>query len=707
MRHYSRVTESFPLLQARTRRFSLGAPSDVTLSPDGARVAFLQSTGPTDPVKRLLVADIARDFHPTIAADPGALLTTDEELSPAERARRERLRESGAGIVSFNTDDTFTTAVFALSGSVGVAPLAADGQPARLLDLARPAIDPRIDPTGERIAWVCEGSLYVAARDGADERCLLEATHPLQTWGLANFLAAEEFDRVRGFWWAPDGAALLVEEVDESAVDEWHIANPSNPGETPRTVRYPAVGGANPRVRLWLVPLVGERTEIVWDQERWEYLVSVRWNGFGPPLVTLFDRPQRHSIVLSIDPTDGSTSVISHDEDTAWVSEIPGTPTWTADSQLVSTHQSGDVETVAIDGVAVELAADQQVTAVVRSSEDGLLLAIAPRATASSLVLVGRDGRVHPLAADEGWTVGDYRAGTLYTAHTDVDARDWSRQFSTWNPLDGGQSLIATLESHAMSPPIDVSPELVAVGERALNTVVLWPQDHIPGSARLPVIMNPYGGPHAQRVIEVGRAFAEAQWIANQGFAVIVTDGRGSPGRGPAWERAISGDLASMPLQDQVDALAGVAQRWPDDIDADRVGITGWSFGGYLAALAVLRRPDVFHAAVAGAPVTEWRLYDSAYTERYLGDPESAAANYDASSLLPLAAGLERPLMIIHGFADDNVVVAHSLQLSSALTAAGRPHTFVPLANVTHMTPQEEIAEKLLRLEVTFFQTHL
>ncbi|MFA7265564.1 MAG: prolyl oligopeptidase family serine peptidase [Candidatus Nanopelagicales bacterium] len=701
------MTESFPLLQARTRRFTLGAPSDVSLSPDGTRVAFLQSTGPTDSVKQLLVADITRDFRPMIAADPGVLLTSDEELSPAERARRERLRESGAGIVSFNTDDAFTTAVFALSGSVGVASLTTGGRPTRLLDVARPAVDPRVDPTGQRIAWVCAGSLHVAALNGTDERCLLEATHPLQTWGLANFLAAEEFDRVRGFWWAPDGSALLVEEVDESDVDQWHIANPSDPGATPHTVRYPAVGRPNPRVRLWLVPIVGERMEVGWDHDRWEYLVSVRWNNFGPPLVTLFDRPQRHSIVLSIDPTDGSTSVVGGDEDVAWVSVLPGTPTWTVDGQLVSTHQSGDVETVAIDGVAVELPAQQQVTAVVRSSDDGLLLAVAPRATASSLVLVGRDGRVHPLAADEGWTVGDFRAGTLYTAHADVDARDWARQFSTWNPTDGGQSLIATLESHAMTPPIDISPELVSVGERALNTVVLWPQDHVPGSARLPVVMNPYGGPHAQRVIEVGRAFAEAQWIANQGFAVIVTDGRGSPGRGPAWERAISGDLGSMPLQDQVDALTGVAQRWPDDIDVDRVGITGWSFGGYLAALAVLRRPDVFHAAVAGAPVTEWRLYDSAYTERYLGDPESAAANYDASSLLPLAAGLERPLMIIHGFADDNVVVAHSLQLSSALTAAGCPHTFVPLANVTHMTPQEEVAENLLRLEVAFFQSHL
>jgi dipeptidyl-peptidase-4 len=146
---------------------------------------------------------------------------------------------------------------------------------------------------------------------------------------------------------------------------------------------------------------------------------------------------------------------------------------------------------------------------------------------------------------------------------------------------------------------------------------------------------------------------------------------------------------------------------YPDDLDPTRVGIRGWSFGGYLAALAVLRRPDVFHAAVAGAPVTDWRLYDTGYTERYLGMPADEDAAYEASSLIPLAAGLTRPLLIIHGLADDNVVAAHTLRLSSALLAAGRPHSVLPLTGVTHMTPQEVVAENLLRAELDFFTEHL
>jgi len=159
-------------------------------------------------------------------------------------------------------------------------------------------------------------------------------------------------------------------------------------------------------------------------------------------------------------------------------------------------------------------------------------------------------------------------------------------------------------------------------------------------------------------------------------------------------------------LEDQVDALEALC-RTDDRLDRTRVGIRGWSFGGYLAALAVLRRPDVFHAAVAGAPVTDWRLYDTHYTERYLGHPDERPSNYRRTSLLADADRLRRPLLLVHGLVDDNVVVAHTLQFSSALLAAGRPHSVLPLSGVTHMTPQEVVAENLLRVQVAFLRSAL
>ncbi len=220
------------------------------------------------------------------------------------------------------------------------------------------------------------------------------------------------------------------------------------------------------------------------------------------------------------------------------------------------------------------------------------------------------------------------------------------------------------------------------------------------------MLLDPYGGPHAQRVLRSHAAFLSAQWFADQGFAVVIADGRGTPGRGSDWERAVHLDLATPVLEDQVDALRLAAAVHPA-LDLSRVAIRGWSFGGYLAALAVMRRPDVFHAAIAGAPVTEWRLYDTHYTERYLGDPTVDARPYAATSLLPIADELTRPLLLVHGLADDNVVAAHTLQLSSALLAAGKPHEVLPLVGVTHMTPQEVVAEHLLLHQLDFLRRAL
>jgi dipeptidyl-peptidase-4 len=225
-------------------------------------------------------------------------------------------------------------------------------------------------------------------------------------------------------------------------------------------------------------------------------------------------------------------------------------------------------------------------------------------------------------------------------------------------------------------------------------------------TTQLPVLFDPYGGPHAQRVVASRNAYLSSQWFADQGFVVVIADGVGTPGKGSEWERNVLNDLAQVVLDDQVEIVRALEDLEPR-ADTTRVGIRGWSFGGYLAALAVLRRGDVFHAAVAGAPVTDWRLYDTHYTERYLGNPSIDDTSYKRTSLIPDAPKLERPLLIIHGLADDNVVAAHTLQLSSALLAAGKVHEVLPLSGVTHMTPQEEVAENLLLHQLEFLKRSL
>jgi len=218
--------------------------------------------------------------------------------------------------------------------------------------------------------------------------------------------------------------------------------------------------------------------------------------------------------------------------------------------------------------------------------------------------------------------------------------------------------------------------------------------------------MDPYGGPHSQRVLKTASAFLASQWFAEQGFAVLVADGRGTPGRGPVWEREVYGDVFGPALEDQVAALTEAARSHPE-LDLGRVGIRGWSFGGSLAALAVLRRPDVFHAAVAGAPPTDLRLYDTHYRERFYGHPDRYPERYKAKSLLHEAPNLTRPLLLIHGLADDNVFPANTLRLSAALLAAGRPHEVLPLTGATHRVSDETADENLLWHEVRFLRRHL
>ncbi|MGG8408692.1 alpha/beta hydrolase family protein, partial [Streptomyces sp. 12297] len=242
------------------------------------------------------------------------------------------------------------------------------------------------------------------------------------------------------------------------------------------------------------------------------------------------------------------------------------------------------------------------------------------------------------------------------------------------------------------------------VTERGLPTALVLPRGHRPGE-RLPVLLDVYGGPGYQAVSAEPRRWQHRQWWADQGFAVVTTDNRGTPFVSPAFAHAMYRGFSEVTLADQVDALLALGERHPE-LDLGRVAVRGWSYGGYLAAMAVLRRPDVFHTAVAGAAPTDFRHYDTAYTERYLGLPQEHPEVYERDCLIGDAPALSRPLMLVHGLADDNVHPSHTLLLSQALTAAGRPHQLLALPGVTHMTPGG-VDEKLMALELDFLRRTL
>jgi dipeptidyl-peptidase-4 len=726
------MTESFPRQQARTQNFSLGAPRSFRVSPDGRRIVFLRSKGGSDPVTCLWALDLpdpgaAADTGPAerLVADPAAIGARRDE--PAEeRARRERSRERAGGVVAFATDAACTMAVFAMAGEVYRAGLAPGGPPPAPIGAAGPAIDPRPDPAGRRVAYVRDGALRITDLATGEDRVLIgpgtgqggEPDGPDISYGLAEFVAAEEMERLRGYWWAPDGSALLVARVDNAPVQRWHIADPANPDREPAQVRYPAAGTPNAWVSLLIAGLDGTVTPVGWDTAELPYLTTADWDDHGP-LIVVQSRDQRRTLMLAVDPGTGATTVVREDTDPHWLDIVPGAPARTADGRIVWTQVSGgslgllvaSAEDLADRHAAPVTPDGLNVRAVLAVDRDTVLFSASDAdPTRIGVWAYGPAGlaRVSPdTSAPEAGLHGAARGGGT----TVLTSRTLAGPGLTVTVLraDPGPALraVASIGSLADRPALPgPRVELLRAGERDLRTAVLLPSWHEPGSARLPVLMDPYGGPHAQRVLSSADAFWTSQWFAEQGFAVVIADGRGTPGRGPEWDRAVAGDLAGPVLDDQVDALTWVAERYPD-LDLGRVGIRGWSFGGYLSALAVLRRPDVFGAAIAGAPVTDWRLYDTHYTERYLGHPDTDGAAYDQSSLLADAHRLSRPLMLIHGLADDNVVVAHTLRLSSALLAAGRPHQVLPLTGVTHMASQEEVAENLLLLQVEFLRAAL
>ncbi|HZC41368.1 MAG TPA: prolyl oligopeptidase family serine peptidase [Streptosporangiaceae bacterium] len=739
------MTESFPRQQARTRGFSLGVPRSFQISPDGSRVAFLRSKGGTDPVTCLWVLDVSTGAE-HLAADPAGI-GADGDVPAAERARRERSRERAAGIVGYATDTALTMAAFALNGQVYVTDLSPDSKP-RALGARSPAIDPRPDPAGNRVAYACDGALRVTDLSSGEDRELIGPDGEAGvSFGLAEFIAAEEMGRMRGYWWAPDGSALLVARVDEKPVRTWYIADPANPDRPPSPARYPAAGTPNADVSLLLVRLDGTRSPVSWDRGGFPYLVTVSWEDTDP-LIVVQSRDQRRMRLLSADPGRDAVTVLREDTDDRWVDVVPGVPAlagggriaWTADAGGSKRLLVAMAEEYATGTAAPVTPAGLQVRAIADAGDDGVLFTASGQDPAEvslwhygsgGLARLTPDHGVHAarrsggttviasqsLAAD-GVTVRVLRDGPASAVPAWGDGPPKSPRMPAGGDGPAAPSRVAATEagriaSLAEIPNLPVpQPALFAAGTGGIPAALLLPSWHEPGSGKLPVLLDPYGGPHGQRVVAARSAFLTSQWLAEQGFAVVIADGRGTPGRGPEWDRAVWHDLSGPVLADQVEALAAAAERC-GDLDTARVGIRGWSFGGYLAALAVLRRPDVFHAAVAGAPPTDWLLYDTHYTERYLGHPDEDRGPYEACSPIRDAQRLRgagvtrRPLMIIHGLADDNVTVAHTLRLSSALLAAGYPHSVLPLSGVTHMASQEEVAENLLLLQVDFLRQAL
>ncbi len=695
---------------AATYRFRLGRPVSIRPGPEGEVILFLRS-GPRSFEQVLYEYDVATGGERVLLTTKRLLAGARETLTADELARRERRRLVARGITSFQMSKDGRRVLVPLSGRLFVADRATEL--VREVTVEGRAAVPRLSPDGNRIAYVADDELHVVDVDGGTARRLTHDAGGTITNGLAEFVAQEEMGRHDGFWWSPDASQLAYQQTDTAGVELMTIADATHAQRPARQWPYPRPGKTNAQVRLGIVSVEGGPTRWVdWDRAQYPYLAAVTWQDNAPLTVLVQNRRQTEEMLLAVDAGTCATRLLLVEQDDAWVAIDRTMPQWLDDGSgfLWTTDRRGARQ-------------------IERRDRDGSLVkTLSP----SSLELRGfvhldePRGRVFVLASDDPTETHLYRldldgetkparltpAGGVHNAvySENGDVHVLTRRSMTGESLavrDAGDNALGELTSVVEAPSFgfDLSSTVEILPVGAVYAALIKPR-RFDADRVYPMIVHVYGGPTGQMVRKGSTGYLLDQWIADRGYVVVRIDGRGTPGRGRAWQRAVKGNLIDLPLDDQAAAVQTLGETF-DFLDPSRVGIYGWSFGGYFSAMAVMRRPDVFHAGVAGAPVVDWRDYDTHYTERYLGLPQENPSGYAASNVLTWAGDLSRPLLIIHGTADDNVYFMHSLKLADRLFRAGRDYELLPLPGFTHMVPDPVVVQSLYTRIMRFFDAHL
>jgi dipeptidyl-peptidase-4 len=708
------IDDAFLEQQALTHGFKLGRPARITVTPDGDAVLFTR-TGPRSPVGDLYSFDVASGRETRLLSAQELLAGAAESLSDEEKARRERQRKATRGIVGFELSRDGKRLLVPLSGKLYLVERAGG----KITPLpARPGeapIDARFSPDGGKVSLVRDGDLYVLdLATGAEKRLTTRKSDDVEH-GVAEFVAQEEMDRMEGYWWSPDGKAIAYQRSDVSKMDLLTVSDPARPERPGVTFRYPRVGTANAEVTLGILPAGGGKTTWVsWDRERYPYLARVRWSQNAPLTLVVQNRRQTDLLVLAVDPRTGKTSELLREHDDAWLNLDKKAPRWLDDGSgfLWATERGGrwQLELRRRDGslaralTAPELGYQALGDVDVDGRAAWVVAAEDPRQAHVWRVPID-EGAGPPVKVSKAEGEHEVFAGERGGVHVITGVRADGALVADVQRRDG--EVVGSLGVVTETPPYlpNVEWTTVEVAGRTHHASLVRPRA-FDRARRYPVVVYVYGGPTSTMVSLARMDYLADQVFADAGFVVVRTDGRGTPLRGRDWQRAVDKDLITVCITDQADVVKALGARYPE-LDLGRVGIMGWSFGGYVAALAGMLRPDTFHAAIAGAPVTDWRLYDTHYTERYMGLVDENAAGYDATSALVNAGKLARPLLLIHGTTDDNVYFAHSMRLADALFRAGRHFELLPLNGFTHMVPDPAVKKALIAREVDFMRRAL
>ncbi len=690
------MNPSFPIEEvARLPLPGMAIPGDLAFSPDGRWISYLYSAE-GDLVRRLYRFDPQSGAAALLAASPEA---SEEELSAEERLRRERQRQYELGVTCYAWSPIGERVLISRPDGLYLQSLD-DGEPICLVKArGEPLQDPQFSPDGQWLAYIRAAEIFITPTSGGAERQLTQgAAERGITHGLAEYIAQEEMGRCRGYWWSPDSRQIAFIEADETHIPVFHIVHQGKAktgAEAEEQHRYPFAGAANARVRLGVVSL--ESGETIWmnlgDDED-IYLARVDWLPDGFLSAQIENRRQTQLSLVRFDPRVGIGELVLEETSSTWINLNDlfkplkdGRFLWGSERDgyrhlylydnsgtLIRQLTQGEWMVDSLEGVD-----ENEELVYFKATKDSPLechLYVLHLAD-GDLRRVTQAAGVHNVVVDA--------AGGRY-----IDTFDSLEQPPTLTLRSlADDSLLQTIYLPSDPRIADLglqTPEVVSItsrdGAQLFGLIFHPPVEY--GSGPFPTLVQVYGGPHAQLVTRGWRStiYLRAQYLSSQGFLVFVLDNRGSPRRGLAFEGAIRHNLGDFELKDQIDGVNWlVAQGLTDP---KRVGVYGWSYGGYMALMCLCCAPDTFQAAVAGAPVTAWDGYDTHYTERYMGLPAENPMGYQQSSALTHVAGLRGRLLLVHGLIDENVHFRHTARLINALIEARKSYELMLFPDERH-----------------------
>jgi len=692
-------------------------------SPDGKLVTYLQGKATNKDRLDIWAYDTTRREN-RLLVDSAALVPEEGALSPEEEARRERARTSSlSGIVEYDFSADSRRLLIPLNGDLYLYDLTvtADRVVRRLTETAAAETDARFSPRGRYVSFVRDQNLYVIDLTSGEERAITKGGAGVISFGMAEFIAQEEMDRSTGYWWSPDEAKIAYTRVDESPVDE--VERFEIYAETVKVIRqrYPAAGRANAKVDLFVANLTNAATEareLPAAAAGDGYLARVNWLPDSRSLaVQRQARNQQFLELLRIDIETGTAKRLLEERSDTWIdlyeelTFLKSRPAfiWASarsgykhlylydlDGRLIRPLTSGNWMVVGDAGERAVEAVDEK---------RGLVYFTANRETPLERHLYSAplDGSSDPIEVERRIQ----RVSTTPGWHSSVLSSNGQLWLDTYSNPDTPASLTLrrtdgrvidvlvpnTLDESHPYAPFRAAHQRTEFGTlRAEDGQTLYYQLITPinfdPAKRYPVIVDVYGGPGNQRVRNAWGGFPRGnegffrQYLAQQGYVVFTLDNRGSGFRGTAFEGALYRRMGSIEIEDQVRGVEFL--RSLPYVDARRVGVFGWSYGGYMALMAMVRAPDYFTAGVAGAPVTDWRLYDTHYTERFMSTPTDNPDGYRDGMVMTHAKQLRGRLLVMHGMADDNVLFTHSTALFKTLQDLRKPFEVMPYPGSKH-----------------------